>query len=96
DAVVVTIASSTGALPGMAEGSVKVSPFALYPGKGRGTGGVRAQRLLRGEDELVLAWVGPHPARAVGAGGQAIELPDLDERRDGSGRPLTHPVTAIG
>ncbi|WP_454294623.1 DNA gyrase/topoisomerase IV subunit A [Salana multivorans] len=96
DAVVVTIASTSGALPGMAAGSVKVSPFALYPGKGRGTGGVRVQRLLRGEDELVLAWVGPHPARAVGAGGQAVQLPDLDERRDGSGRPLSHPVAAIG
>lgn len=96
DAVVVTIASSEQALPGTAPGSAKVTPFVLYPGKGRGTGGVRVQRFLRGEDALVCAWVGPHPARAVGAGGQAIELPDLDERRDASGRPLAGQVVGIG
>lgn len=96
DAVVVTIASASQALPGTAPGSAKVSPFAVFPGKGRGTGGVRAQRFLRGEDALVLAWVGPHPARAVGSGGQPVALPDLDERRDGSGAPLAHIVAGIG
>ncbi|WP_098468638.1 DNA gyrase/topoisomerase IV subunit A [Serinibacter salmoneus] len=96
DAVVVTIAGSSDALPGTAPGSVKVSPLELYPAKGRGTAGVRAHRLLRGEDALVLAWVGPHPAHAVAAGGQSVDLPDLDERRDGSGRPLSAPVVGIG
>ena len=96
DAVVVSVASTAGALPGFAEGSAKVTPFALYPAKGRGTGGVRVQRFLRGEDALVLAYVGPHPARAVGGGGQPVDLPDLDERRDGSGRPLVVPVAGIG
>jgi DNA gyrase subunit A len=75
---------------------VKVSPFELYPGKGRATGGVRAQRFLRGEDSLVLAWVGAAPPRAVGAGGQPVELPAPDPRRDGSGTPLPAPVAAIG
>ncbi|WP_196716585.1 DNA gyrase/topoisomerase IV subunit A [Actinomyces trachealis] len=96
EAVVVTVAASEGALPGMNSGSVKVSPLDRYPAKGRATGGVRAQRFLRGEDELVLAWVGVGPARAVGADGQGVKLPPVDERRDGSGTPLSAPVAAIG
>ena len=96
EAVVVTIADGEGALPGMASGSVKVTPLDRYPAKGRATGGVRAQRFLRGEDRLVLAWVGVGPARAVGSGGQEVALPDVDERRDASGTPLPAPVVGIG
>ena len=40
-AVVVTVAGGSGALPGTGGGSVKVTPFAEYPPKGRATGGVR-------------------------------------------------------
>ena len=94
-ALVVTIGGTAGALPGTVAGSAKVTPFDRYPGKGRGTGGVRSHRFTRGEDSLQLAWVGVAP-RAVGAGGQAIELPEPDERRDASGRPLGSPVAAIG
>ncbi|MBD8058592.1 DNA topoisomerase IV subunit A [Cellulomonas sp. JH27-2] len=96
DAVVVTVAGSSSALPGTQAGSAKVSPFEVYPGKGRATGGVRAHRLLKGEDALILAWVGVGPAWATGSGGQAIELPALDQRRDMSGQPLPAPVHAIG
>jgi DNA gyrase subunit A len=96
DAVVVTVAGASDALPGTQAGSAKVSPFAVFPGKGRATGGVRAQRFLRGEDGLILAWAGPAPARASGAAGQPIELPDLDQRRDGSGVALPAPVHTIG
>ncbi|MCA5893903.1 DNA topoisomerase IV subunit A [Isoptericola sp. NEAU-Y5] len=93
---VVTVAGASGALPGTGGGSAKVTPYELYPGKGRGTGGVRAHRFLKGEDGLVLAWVGEGPARAVGTGGQPAELPPTSERRDGSGVPLEAPVAAIG
>ena len=96
EATVVTVAGTSGALPGTGATSAKVTPLDRYPAKGRATGGVRAQRFLRGEDELVLAWVGVGPARAVGSGGQPVELPDLDERRDASGAALSSPVTAIG
>ncbi len=96
EAVVVTIADAAGALPGMDSGSVKVTPLDRYPAKGRATGGVRAQRFLRGEDQLVLAWVGVGPARAVGSGGQSVALPDADERRDASGSPVTAPVAGVG
>ncbi|GAA1292839.1 DNA topoisomerase (ATP-hydrolyzing) [Saccharothrix xinjiangensis] len=68
--------------------SVKVTPFSAYPAKGRATGGVRAQRFLKGEDALALAWVGPRPAGAA-ENGSPVELPAVDERRDGSGH--AHP-----
>ena len=42
DAVVVTSAGSSGALPGTEAGALKVTPYAEYPAKGRATGGVRA------------------------------------------------------
>ncbi len=94
--LVVTVAGSSTALPGTVPGSAKVTPFDRFPGKGRATGGVRAHRFLRGEDALTLAWVGLEPIRAVGSGGQPVDLPEVDERRDGSGRPLPAPVAAIG
>ncbi|HWS57234.1 MAG TPA: DNA topoisomerase IV subunit A [Actinotalea sp.] len=95
-AVVVTIAGAGDALPGTQPGSAKVTPFATFPGKGRATGGVRAQRFLRGEDTVLLAWVGPAPARAAGSAGQRVELPPVDPRRDGSGAPLAAPVQSVG
>ncbi|GAB2466181.1 DNA gyrase/topoisomerase IV subunit A [Xylanimonas ulmi] len=93
---VVTVAGSGDELPGVGGGSVKVTPYELYPGKGRATGGVRSHRFLKGEDRLVLAWVGESPVRAVGGGGQPVELPAPDHRRDGSGTPLPGPVAALG
>ncbi|MFJ3406619.1 DNA topoisomerase (ATP-hydrolyzing) subunit A [Promicromonospora sp. NPDC090134] len=96
DATVVTIAGAGDALPGIEPGAGKVTPFALYPGKGRATGGVRSQRLLKGEDGLILAWVGATPPRALGAGGQPVDLPEVDQRRDGSGTPIAVPVAVIG
>ncbi|MBM7773509.1 DNA gyrase subunit A [Actinokineospora baliensis] len=68
--------------------SVKVTPFAEYPPKGRATGGVRAHRFLKGETALTLAWIGPRPAGSSRTG-SAIELPTPDPRRDASGHP--HP-----
>lgn len=96
DAVVVTVAGSSDALPGTVAGTAKVTPLALYPPKGRATGGVRAHRFLRGEDRLDVAWVGPAPARAAGAGGQPIDLPAPNPHRDGSGSPVPQPVAGIG
>lgn len=68
--------------------TMKVTPFAEYPAKGRATGGVRAQRFLKGETHLTQAWIGPRPAGA-GTGGEPINLPDVDRRREGSGHPHT-------
>ncbi len=68
--------------------SVKVTPFSEYPAKGRATGGVRAQRFLKGETALRVAWIGPRPAGAA-KNGDPVELPEIDVRRDGSGH--AHP-----
>jgi DNA gyrase subunit A len=94
DNVVVTSAGSSDALPGTQPGALKVTPYAEYPAKGRGTGGVRAHRFLRGEDALVLAWVGAQPARASGPNGVPLDLPEATGRRDGSG--TTYPAVIAG
>ncbi|WP_028847221.1 DNA gyrase/topoisomerase IV subunit A [Thermocrispum agreste] len=65
--------------------TVKVTPLAEFPAKGRATGGVRAQRFLKGESQLSLAWVGPRPAGSSRKG-EPVDLPDVDHRRDGSGQ----------
>ena len=96
DNIVVTSSGTSGALPGTQPGALKVTPFTEYPAKGRATGGVRAHRFLKGEDVLVLAWVGATPARASGAGGVALELPAADGRRDGSGAPAAAVIAGIG
>ncbi len=96
DAVVVTVAGSSAALPGTDTGTAKVTSFEEYPPKGRATGGVRCHRFLRGEDTVLLGWVGAVPAKATASSGVAVELPPTDSRRDGSGTPLPSPIAAIG
>jgi DNA gyrase subunit A len=69
---------------------VKVTPFGEYPAKGRATAGVRAQRFLKGESRLVVAWVGPRPVGATDTG-EPVDLPEVDRRRDGSGAAIPGP-----
>ncbi|NRQ50902.1 DNA gyrase/topoisomerase IV subunit A [Aeromicrobium stalagmiti] len=95
NAFVVTVAGSADALPGTQTGAVKVSPMAIYPPKGRATGGVRCQRLLKGEDGLLLAWVGDGAPMACATSGSAIDLPEVSDRRDGSGVPVAQPILAV-
>ena len=95
-AIVATVAAGGETLMGTDPGSAKVSAFAEFPGKGRATGGVRAQRFLKGESELSVAWVGPEPALAVGADGSTRTLPEPGAKRDASGAPLEKVVGAIG
>ena len=94
--VVVTQARGDGQLPEMGEASVKVTPLSEFPPKGRATAGVRAQRLLAGEDTLNLAWVGHGPGKAVSAAGVARSLPTEYGRRDGSGVGIDRAVAAVG
>jgi DNA gyrase subunit A len=95
DAAVVTVSGSSDALPGTDAGAVKVTPFTEYPAKGRGTGGVRCHRFLRGEDVLTLAWAGTAPPRAAAATGVAVDLPEATGRRDGSGVAASQPLAAV-
>ena len=97
DAVVVTVAGSSSALPGTDPGTVKVTGFAEYPAKGRATAGVRCHRLPQGRG---------HPAAGLGRPRSGvgrrqpvaapIDLPEPDQRRDGSGVPAVQPIAAIG
>ncbi|WP_433501522.1 DNA gyrase/topoisomerase IV subunit A [Sphaerimonospora sp. CA-214678] len=96
ESVVVTVAGSSTALPGTQMGAGKVSDYAEFPPKGRATGGVRAQRFLKGEDALLLAWAGPAPAKGASPTGKPVPLPEELGRRDGSGIRLVHAVAAIG
>jgi DNA gyrase subunit A len=96
DAVVVTVAGRSGALPGTGAASVKVTPFAEYPPKGRATGGVRCQRFLKGEGGLIAAWAGPGPALGATEMGVPVDLTNLLGRRDGSGTTLTRQLAHIG
>ncbi|MEX0170351.1 DNA gyrase/topoisomerase IV subunit A [Streptomyces sp. LMG1-1-1.1] len=95
DAVVFTVAGSTGTLDSATGTSAKLTPFDQYPRKGRATGGVRCQRFLKGEDVLTLAWAGATPARAAQKSGAPVPLPEVDPRRDGSGTPLPQPVDVV-
>ena len=95
-ALVVTIAGSADALPGTEAGSIKITPLAEYPAKGRGTGGVRCHKFRSGEDTLVLAWVGLGPARAATASGVPADLPTVLGKRDGTGSPGTTPICGLG
>ncbi|MBJ6614404.1 DNA topoisomerase (ATP-hydrolyzing) subunit A [Streptomyces sp. I4(2020)] len=95
DAVVFTVAGSRGTLDDSVQTTAKLTPFDQYPRKGRATGGVRCQRFLKGEDCLSLAWAGPAPARAAQKNGAAVDLPQTDPRRDGSGVSLGRTVAVV-
>jgi DNA gyrase subunit A len=96
DAVVVTVAGRSGALPGTGGASVKVTPFSEYPPKGRATGGVRCQRFLKGEDGRIQAWIGRPPVLAATESGVMVDLSDMQGRRDGSGTALTRQLAYLG
>jgi len=94
-AVVLTVAGDTDALPGLDPGSAKVTPLEQYPTKGRGTGGVRSHRFLKGQNALILAYVGAWPLFASTASGSPVDLPSVDMRRDGSGTELPTAIATV-
>ncbi|MEO7147337.1 MAG: DNA gyrase subunit A, partial [Terrimesophilobacter sp.] len=96
EVVVATVSAHSDTIFGTDPGRAKVSAFTEFPGKGRGTGGVRAHALLKGEDSLALAWVGTAPAHAVGSDGAVRQLPESGAKRDASGTTLDGVVGSIG
>jgi DNA gyrase subunit A len=94
--LVVTAAGHSDSLPGTGGISLKVTPLREYPPKGRATGGVRCQRFLKGEDAVVLAWIGPGPVTGWTESGIELDLSDMVGRRDGSGFQITRPLAYIG
>ncbi|MGO1539291.1 MAG: DNA gyrase/topoisomerase IV subunit A [Leucobacter sp.] len=96
EARVVTVADSSLMLEGTGAASAKVSDWVEYPAKGRGTAGVRTQRLLKWEDRISCAWVGVGVPRALTVDGKAVALPTDLSKRDSSGTPLDAPAAHIG
>ncbi len=94
-AEVVTVTEAAETLAGLDEPRVKVSALTEFPPKGRGTGGVQAHRLLKGEVGIALAWAGPSPM-AVGADGSQRQLPPGGAARAGSGVAIDGAIGAIG
>ncbi|MBC9705765.1 MAG: DNA topoisomerase IV subunit A [Enterococcus sp.] len=68
-------------------GNAKFTPYKLYPAKGRATGGVRSLKFLKGESKVAYSTVTTSPV-LVTADGTALEALSVDNRRDGSGKPL--------
>jgi DNA gyrase subunit A len=50
--------------------------------------------LLKGEDGLLLGFIGAAPVKASASSGAPVELPPIDPRRDGSGVPVAQPIAA--
>ncbi|MBO1901878.1 DNA topoisomerase IV subunit A [Leucobacter weissii] len=96
EARVVTVAESSVTLPGTDVATAKISDWAEFPAKGRATGGVRAQRFLKGEDRLACAWVGAGEPRALAADGAVRKLPAEPGKRDGSGTPIDGAAAHLG
>lgn len=91
-AEVLTVSGSSTALPGTQAGSVKRTAFESFPGKGRATAGVRCHRFSKGHDQLIFAWAGQGPVVAAATSGSAVDLPEVDSKRDGSGSGGSQPI----
>lgn len=94
--IAVTAANSSGSIAGTDAGSVKWTPLSEFPAKGRATGGVRAHKFIRTEDQLYFAWAGPSEAIALSADGKPAELPTEAGKRDSSGSKSTGAIGSIG
>ncbi len=92
-AVVLTAANSSMAFAGTDPGSAKLSELSEFPAKGRATGGVRAQRFIRNEDQLYFAHVGVAPILALSSDGKPALFDDNFAKRDASGSAVG---TALG
>lgn len=89
----VTAANSSQALGATDPGSMKTTPLSAYPKKGRATQGVRCQRLLKSEDQIYFAGLAASGV-VLDLDGKPISSPELDPRRDASGKPTSSYVAA--
>ncbi|MEN9342658.1 MAG: hypothetical protein RIR24_245 [Actinomycetota bacterium] len=96
DAMVITAANNSAALKATDAGSAKMSSLSEFPAKGRATGGVRAHKFIRNEDQLYFAWAGTANPLASTSDGKPIELELELSKRDASGAKLASPIGAVG
>lgn len=95
EAFVVTAANSSAALAGTDAGSIKLSSLEEFPAKGRATGGVRGQKLLRNEDQLYFASITSTLPAASATDGKPLELPE-PAKRDASGSAASATIIGAG
>jgi len=96
DTVVLTAANNSDSLGAVDSGSAKISLLNEFPPKGRATGGVRAQKFIRDENQLYFAFVGNSPILASGSSGKPLEVNSKPTKRDASGTPLSSTIVSAG
>ena len=90
-----TAANNSLSLGATDPGSAKITPVSVYPPKGRGTMGVRCQRFLKGEDQLYFAAFTSGEPQILDGAELPVAAPAVDERRDGSGKPVSAYIAAV-
>jgi len=96
DTVVLTAANNSESLGAVDSGSLKVSEIAEFPAKGRATGGVRAHKFIRDENQIYFAYVGDMPVLANSSSGKPLEIETKKAKRDASGTPLSATILSAG
>ena len=93
---VLTAASNSESLGAVDSGSAKLSALSEFPAKGRATGGVRAQKFIRDENQLYFAHVGEGPILACASSGKPLDVTTTLAKRDASGTPLSATIISAG
>jgi len=93
---VLTAANNSDSLGAVDSGSAKISLLTEFPSKGRATGGVRAQKFIRDENQLYFAHVGNSPLLAASSSGKPLEIESVLTKRDASGTPLSGTIISVG
>jgi DNA gyrase subunit A len=96
DTQVLTAASNSESLGAVDAGSAKITAIAEFPAKGRATGGVRAHKFIRDENQLYFGYVGNSPILASASAGKPLETPEYLAKRDASGTPLSATIISAG
>ena len=96
EAFVLTAANSDAAIPGTDPGSAKLSVLEEFPPKGRATGGVRAHKFIRDENQIYFAWVGTSKPKALTPDGKPANIPSELSKRDASGTRIDSVIGSAG
>lgn len=93
---VLTAANNSDSLGAVDSGSAKISLLTEFPAKGRATGGVRAQKFIRDENQLYFAYIGDSPLLAASSSGKPLEVESSLTKRDAFGTPLSATIISAG
>jgi DNA gyrase subunit A len=96
DTIVLTAANNSDSLGAVDSGSAKLTQLSEFPPKGRATGGVRAQKFIRDENQLYFAFVGTNPILASSSAGKPLDVGNTLAKRDASGTPLSATIVSAG